>query len=159
MSDTRITPDQAASRMEILDLFARYCHAVDRYEFSLFEDVFTDDLVADYSEVRRPGDEPLIHGRQAFTDWLTESMAAIGPGMTHYMSNHLITLSGDEATVVSLNHVLNVGMGGVYHSKAVRTPQGWRIAEIRFEARYFANVHRRLNASMAELQLAGPSSV
>jgi hypothetical protein len=149
MSDTRITPEQAASRLEILDLFARYCHAVDRYEFSLFEDVFVDDLEADYSEVRRPGEEPIIHGRAAFAAWLEESMAKIGPGMTHYMTNHLITLDGDQATIVSHNHVLNVSMGGVYHSRAVRTDDGWRIASIRFEARYFAPVVARLNASIA----------
>jgi hypothetical protein len=148
MSDTRITPEEAASRLEILDLFARYCHAVDRYEFSLFEDVFTEDLVADYSEVRDPADEPIIVGRQAFADWLVSSMAKIGPGMTHYMTNHLITLDGDEARIVSHNHVLNVAMGGVYHSRAVRTDDGWRIAEIRFEVRYFAPVIERLNSSM-----------
>jgi hypothetical protein len=58
-------------------------------------------------------------------------------------------MDGDEATIVSHNHVLNVAMGGVYHSRAVRTPEGWRLAEIRFEARYFAPVVDRLNASMA----------
>jgi hypothetical protein len=149
VSDTRITPEEAASRLEILDLFARYCHAVDRYEFTLFEDVFTDDVVADYSEVRGADEEPIIVGRQAFADWLVQSMAAIGPGMTHYMTNHLITIDGDEARVLSHNHVLNVAMGGVYHSRAVRTPEGWRIAEIRFEARYFAPVVERLNRSLS----------
>jgi SnoaL-like domain len=149
VSNTRITPAEAASRLEILDLFARYCHAVDRYEFSLFEDVFTEDLVADYSEVRGADEEPIIHGRQAFSDWLSSSMAPIGPGMTHYMTNHLITFEGDEARVVSHNHVLNVAMGGVYHSRVVRTPDGWRIAEIRFEVRYFADVIARLNNSMS----------
>jgi len=155
VGDTRLSIEEAVSRVEILDLFARYCHAIDRYEFSLFADVFTDDVVADYSEVRDPADEPIIHGRRAFAAWLEESMAPIGAGMTHYMTNHLITVDGDEARVVSHNHVLNVGMGGVYHSRAVRTPEGWRIAEIRFEARYFAPVVDRLNAAMA----AGGTSV
>jgi SnoaL-like domain len=149
VTDTRISLEEAASRLEILDLFARYCHAIDRYEFSLFDDVFTADVIADYSDVRDPEDDPIIHGRSEFAAWLEASMASIGPGMTHYMTNHLITMDGDEATIVSHDHVLNVAMGGVYHSRAVRTPEGWRLAEIRFEARYFAPVVDRLNASMA----------
>jgi hypothetical protein len=149
VSNTRITPEEAASRLEILDLFARYCHAVDRYEFSSFDDVFTEDLLADYSGVRNPDEEPIIHGRESFREWLVSSMAPIGPGMTHYMTNHLVTFDGDEARVVSHNHVLNVGMGGVYHSRVVQTPDGWRIAEIRFEVRYFADVIERLNSSLS----------
>jgi hypothetical protein len=145
--------DEAVSRVEILDLFAKYCHAVDRYDFAIFEEVFTDDLVADYSEVRAPEDEPVLYGRAEFAAWLTDSMSLIGPGMTHFMANHLITVDGDEANVVSHNHVLNVSMGGVYHSHAVKTPQGWRIDRIRFEARYFGAVAEKLQSSLSRLGL------
>jgi hypothetical protein len=71
--------------------------------------------------------------------------------MTHFMGNHLITLDGDEARIVSHNHVLNVAMGGVYHSVARRTDLGWRITRIRFEARYFGPIADKLNASLVTL--------
>jgi hypothetical protein len=149
MSDTRLTPEQAASKLEIIDLFARYCHAVDSCEFSLFENLFTEDLVADYSTVRGDGEEPLIHGRSALVDWLTEAIRPIGRGMTHFMTNHLVTFDGDEADIISHNSVLNVAMGGVYYSHAVQSSVGWRLSRIRFEVRYFAEIADLLNGTLA----------
>jgi hypothetical protein len=151
---TSMSVDEAVSRVEIIDLFAKYCHAVDQCEFGVFDEIFTDDVVADYSEVRGPDDEPILHSRDAFAAWLRQSMAGIGPGMTHFMTNHLITVDGDQARIVSHNHVLNVGMGGVYHSHAIRTDDGWRIDQIRFEARYFATVADKLTASIATMSAA-----
>ena len=149
MHNTRMSVDDAVSRVEIVDLFTKYCHAVDRNEFSVFEDIFTDDVVADYSSVEGLDIEPVFYNRADFTAWITEALAPIGPGMTHFMSNHLITLDGDEARVVSLNQVLNVGQGGVYHSHAIKTESGWRIDNIRFEIRYFKMIADKLNVGLA----------
>jgi SnoaL-like domain len=149
VSDTRISLAEAAARMEILNLFARYCHAVDANDYRSFVDVFTEDVHADYSEVGAYAEGELIFdGRDNLVAWFNQSMAHIGPGLTHYMTNHLIEMDGDEATVTVHNHVLNVGMGGVYHCRAVPTPEGWRLSSLRFEARYFDDMVARLNQQM-----------
>src|SRR5438128_1696417 len=127
MSDTRIAPEDVASQLEILQLFARYCHIVDLADWPRFVDVFTDDVLADYSTVDvYTEDASVIRGLDNLIAWFEKSMAHIGPGLTHFMTNHLIELRGEDALVTVHNHVLNVGMGGVYHCRAVPTPQGWR---------------------------------
>src|SRR5207245_9876030 len=87
--------------------------------------------------------------------WVNRSKPHIGPGLTHFMTNHLIELRGEDALVTVHNHFLNVGMGGVYHCRAVPTPQGWRIAELRFEVRYFGDVIERLNGYMSAVDGRG----
>jgi SnoaL-like domain len=152
MTDTRISIEEAAARMEIVALFTRYCHAVDRTEWDLFNDVFTDDVIADYGSVSEYTEGVgTVHGRAELVSWFEASMAHIGPGLTHYMTNHLIEMDGDEAQVTVHNHVLNAGMGGVYHCRAVSTPDGWRLASLRFEARYFDDVLGRMNTRMGSV--------
>ena len=58
-------------------------------------------------------------------------------------------MEGNEARIISHNHVLNVAMGGVYHSHAIRGEYGWRIDRIRFEARYFAAIADKLNVTIS----------
>jgi hypothetical protein len=151
MSDTRIMTDEVASRLEILALFARYCHAVDTLDWTLFEDVFTADVVADYSTVGEyVEDDTVIAGLENLVAWFEKSMSPVGSGLTHFMTNHLINITGDEGTAVVHNHVLNVGMGGVYHTRVRRTDQGWRIYDLRFEVRYFEEVAQRMNGHMVD---------
>jgi SnoaL-like domain len=150
MSDTRISLAEAAARMEILALFARYCRAVDTNDYSLFTDVFTEEIEADYTSVGvYDNDRELVfHRRDDLVTWFNKTMAGIGEGLTHFMTNHLIEMDGDQATVTVYNHVLNVAMGGVYHCRAVSTPEGWRLSSLRFEVRYFADMIARLNHEM-----------
>ena len=141
MTDTRIPAEQVGARMEIMALIARYCHAVDRCDWSMFEDVFTEDVVADYSSVEQyTGGVAKLDGRANLVEWFEKSMKHIGPGLTHYMTNCLIDMHGGEATVMVHNHVLNASMGAVYNCRAIDTPEGWRIAELNFEVRYFDDV-------------------
>jgi hypothetical protein len=149
-----------ADRLDILDLFARYCHAVDRCDWGMLRSVFSDDVRADYSSVAEYTTEgvPVINGVEEFIKFLSVSMAPIGPGLTHFMSNHLIKMNGDTATAVVHNHVLNLPQGGVYHTHARRTPQGWRIDKLVFENRLFEDVSKRISARMREMgQVVGES--
>ncbi len=126
-------------RMDILQLFAKYCHIVDDCTFEKLPEVFAKDAHLDYSSLGESvaGKSTTMHSVQEFVEFLTNSMQYMGPGLTHFMANHLIEVNGDEATVVSHNHVLNVPQGGYYKSHARRTEQGWRIDHFVFENRLY----------------------
>jgi hypothetical protein len=74
-------------------------------------------------------------------------MQFMGPGLTHFMANHLIDVTGDEAHIVSHNHVLNFPQGGRYTSHARRTPVGWRIDHFIFENRLYHAMAEKMGYS------------
>jgi hypothetical protein len=137
-------------RLDILDLFARYAHAVDLCDWEMLREVFSDDVEANYTTVAQytQNHAPILHGIDDIIHYFNTVMPHIGPGLTHFMTNHLIKLDGDEANITSHNHVLNLAQGGVYHTHAKRTPKGWRLDRLRFEVRYFDQVAERMNAHM-----------
>jgi hypothetical protein len=137
-------------RLDILDLFARYAHAVDLCDWEMLREVFSDDVEANYTTVAQytQNHTPILHGIEDIIHYFNTVMPHIGPGLTHFMTNHLIRLDGDEANITSHNHVLNLAQGGVYHTHAKRTPKGWRLDRLRFEVRYFDRVAERMNAHM-----------
>jgi len=144
------------ARMAILQLFAKYCHIVDDCEFEKLAEVFTEDAQIDYTSL---GDEVAGHstrmiGAAAFTAFLTSSMARMGPGLTHFMTNHLITVRGDEADIVTHNHVLNLPVGGYYRSHARRTDAGWRLDRFKFEWRDYHAMGRKMGFDLGVLTLA-----
>jgi hypothetical protein len=133
-------------RMEILQLFAKYCHIIDDCEFEKLTDVFTADALLDYSSLGEfvQGQHTTMHGVREFIAFLTNSMRDMGPGLTHFMANHLIDVRGDEANIVSHNHVLNLPQGGHYRSHARRTPQGWRIDHFVFQNRLYHDMAKKM---------------
>ena len=133
-------------RLDILQLFAKYCHIVDDCTFEKLPEVFTDDALLDYSSLGEfvQGKRTTMHGVREFIDFLTTTMEAMGPGLTHFMTNHLIDLRGDEADIVSHNHVLNIPQGGRYESHARRTPTGWRIDRFTFQNRLYHDMAKKM---------------
>lgn len=133
-------------RMDILQLFAKYCHIVDDCTFEMLPEVFSEDAVLDYTSLGEyvQGRRTLMQGVREFMDFLTATMQGMGPGLTHFMTNHLIDVDGDEANIVSHNHVLNLPQGGRYSSHARRTPEGWRIDRFTFENRLYQDMARKM---------------
>ena len=133
-------------RLDILQLFAKYCHIVDDCTFEKLPEVFSDDALLDYSSLGEfvQGKRTTMHGVQEFIAFLTTTMEGMGPGLTHFMTNHLIDLRGDEADIVSHNHVLNVPQGGRYESHARRTPEGWRIDRFTFQNRLYHDMAKKM---------------
>jgi hypothetical protein len=133
-------------RMDILQLFAKYCHIIDDCTFEKLPEVFTEDAVLDYSSLGDTvrGRRTRMHGVGEFMEFLTDTMAEMGPGLTHFMTNHLITVRDDEADIVSHNHVLNIPQGGHYTSHARRTPEGWRIDRFTFQNRLFQDMAAKM---------------
>jgi len=132
--------------MDILQLFAKYCHIVDDCTFEMLPQVFAEDAVFDYSSLGETvqGLRTRMEGVREFMDFLSTTMAQMGPGLTHFMTNHLITVHGDEADIVSHNHVLNIPQGAQYTSHARRTTEGWRIDRFTFRNRQFQEMAAKM---------------
>ena len=133
-------------RMDILQLFAKYCHIVDDCTFEKLPEVFAEDAVFDYTSLGDTvqGRRTRMEGVREFMDFLTTTMAGMGPGLTHFMTNHLITVRGDEADIVSHNHVLNIPQGAQYTSHARRMADGWRLDRFIFRNRQFQDMAAKM---------------
>jgi hypothetical protein len=121
-------------RAEISDVQLRYATGLDTRNWELFRTCFTDEFDADFTSVF--GGTPR---RVTAERWAQSARKTLsGLAATHHMiTNHVITVNGDEATCVAYvqaQHYLpnDQGdsmqtMGGYYTNRFVRTPQGWKI--------------------------------
>jgi SnoaL-like protein len=114
-------------REELIDLTIRYATAIDTRQYPLLSTVFTADADVDYGEV----------GHWTGSAEITEFMEAAHVGATHTMhrmSNQVIEIAGDKATLRTYVDALILFEGGganpvgYYDDRAVRTSNGWRIA-------------------------------
>lgn len=133
-----------SDRMEIQDLLARYCEAIDTRNFEALDDLFTTDAVIDYTEAG--GEKGNLAEIKAFL------VKALGKftGMQHMIGLPLITLNGDKASVKTAlynpmvmehggkPHTFFVGMW--YSDEMIRTKLGWRISKRSEKACYFSGM-------------------
>ena len=116
---------------EIVDLVHRYSYLVDHKEHAAIPELFTEDCIVDYG----PGVAPPVRGRAAL-----RAMFGRGAGFvatSHHNANVLVTFEGDDRAVVITSlyawHLTPQGgtprIWGCYHDVAVRTEDGWRLAE------------------------------
>ena len=143
-----LTAEQMSDRLEIQDLFTRYCFAIDDRDWEALDDLFTPDAKIDYTATG--GSAGSVSEMKQWLD------GALGPCA---MSQHMValpnlTFSGDTATsrMILFNPMMmEDGEGkqstffcGVwYHDKLVRTADGWRIAE---RSQKLAYMHATENA-------------
>jgi hypothetical protein len=117
---------------------ARYCKAVDQLAEDPvsagreFRAVFLPDVVGDY------GYEPL-HGVEALSDFLCNAIASNSEWRLHMLHSPLVEVDGDRATGDWTVMVYLKRPGGAvdmllgrYSDELRRTPDGWRLASIRF---------------------------
>ncbi|MEY4948999.1 MAG: hypothetical protein RL698_1210 [Pseudomonadota bacterium] len=122
-----------ADRLEIADLLARYCRAIDTLDWDLLDRVFIDDASIDYSSSGgTTGRYPEVR------TWLAGVLPAFAMRQ-HLVTNLEVELDGDRATsrcclynpmgrARSDGPVQLFFVGGTYEDELVRTPSGWRIA-------------------------------
>jgi hypothetical protein len=143
---TTIQPDEAAvlpqklqelaDRLEISELIATYGQIADQKRFEDSRSCCTEGVLADFGFGRAHGVDTLIgYGRQAL---------GVFERTQHFISNVLIELAGDSATVtanvlaVHIPHAddpkTHFDLGGLYQFSTVRTAAGWRISRVRFDA-------------------------
>jgi 3-phenylpropionate/cinnamic acid dioxygenase small subunit len=125
-----------ADRQDVVDTIVRYASALDAKDWAAARSCFTDEIEADYADLRGSGPERLA--AQAFVDLRRRALEGL---KTHHMStNHLVTLDGDRASCVSamLIHRLDPRRRSDntfdtlahYTHDLVRTARGWRIARV-----------------------------
>lgn len=80
---------EAADRMEIVDLVARYCRGIDRRDFELVRSLYWDDATDDHGAYYcGPPD--------GYVDWLPGAMEGLDCTI-HAIHNSLIVIDGDYA--------------------------------------------------------------
>lgn len=135
MEDTSI--QVLRDRMEIIDVVIRFASALDMKDWKLCLSCFTDEIEADYSDLRG---EPakLIKS----TDFVKLREIALSSLITEHLStNHTITVEGDEATCISHMTIYrflpsvevreHFDTHCYYTHTLARTPQGWKIKKIK----------------------------
>ena len=135
---------EISDRLEIQDLMARYCHAIDRRDFAALDDMFTPDAIIDYTEMG--GARGALPNIKLY---LQRALAQFR-GSQHLVASLLVKITGDTATCSSICHnPMIVAVEGRdwpffcglwYHDRLARTSTGWRIAERVQQKSYFFNV-------------------
>jgi hypothetical protein len=132
---------ELSDRLEIQDLMAAYCYAIDRKNWDELDEVFTADAVIDYSEMvgfrgnLRETKEFLVQGLNTLVAY------------QHSISTSQVRIEGDTAHGRTLCfNPMTVDLGGGkqqtmfvglwYRDIFVRTAKGWRIKE-RYEEKCF----------------------
>ncbi|MEO5840205.1 MAG: nuclear transport factor 2 family protein [Acidimicrobiales bacterium] len=147
---------EAIDRLDIIELLARYHHAVDAKDWSNLQALFTDRAVAEYRGLDTTKDlfglDRRIEGRDAIVQWIEVGQAPFqyGGAPTHFMTNHVIEQL-DEGTARTRSAFFDLDMvtgllfgSGYYTVKHARTPEGWRIASLLLEQRLADNALQRI---------------
>ncbi len=121
-------------RAAISDVQLRYATGVDTRDWALYRSCFTDEVEIDFTSAF--GGDP----RRVKADRWVEAVRRTISGLKatqHMITNHVITIDGDEATCVAYvqarHHLPNDAGGsdqtmfGYYTNRFVRKPDGWKI--------------------------------
>lgn len=139
-----LSAQEMSDRLEIQDLLAAYCEAIDSRDWGALDDVFTDDAIIDYTAAG--GAKGNLIETKAYLKRALEQFT----GMQHMLGLPVIKIDGDTATsrTIAFNpmvvdregqpHTFFLGMW--YRDELTRTGAGWRITHRREEVSYFHNV-------------------
>jgi len=130
-----VDPHQISDRLDIQDVLIRYTRAIDTGDWDRLDTVFTPDAQIDYTQ-----SGGVSGGYAEVKGWLAENLA-IFPRRMHTLGQVEIAYDGDGARVAAYFHnpmvlpsgdggELLVEVGGIYHHRMVRSPDGWRSREL-----------------------------
>ncbi|MFU8814726.1 MAG: nuclear transport factor 2 family protein [Pseudomonadales bacterium] len=125
-------------RVAIVDVLSRYAAGLDARDWPLWRGVFLDEVVFDLSSW---SGQP---ARSLQSDRVVRAQARIFAELAatqHFITNHRVTLEGDAARCVAhmrAEHWIGCAeqsggrytMFGYYDDRLVRTPDGWKIAQM-----------------------------
>ena len=122
-------------RLAISDVQLRYATGADTRDWVLYRSCFTDEIDTDFTSVF--GGQPRRGNADRFVEAARRFLTGL-KGTQHMITNHEITIEGDEATCVAYvqarHHLPNETgdadqtMFGYYTNRFVRTPDGWKIS-------------------------------
>jgi len=139
-----LSQQEMSDRLEIQDLLAVYCEAIDGRDWDALDDIFTANAIIDYTEAG--GAKGNLTETKAY---LAKALKPFS-GMQHMLGLPVIKIEGDtaKARTTTFNpmvieqdgkpHIFFVGLW--YCDELIRTEQGWRIASRREEVSYFHNL-------------------
>lgn len=121
-------------RARISDTVLNYATGVDRRDWALYGSIFADEVEFDFQTWS--GEPPRIWTRD---EWLASVRATLAPfdATSHTLTNHVITLDGDEATLVAHMVALHYfegevqELGGFYTHRLRRKGDAWEIFRCR----------------------------
>jgi hypothetical protein len=127
-------------RTQITEVLYRYATGVDSKDWELFRTCFTDPVNADFTSTGVPAPRTF-----PLDTWVRVVQKTLAPFRVteHYNSNVTIKVNGDEATAVVYLKARHLpaddpegrkfwDVGGYYTDRLVRTPDGWKIATVKF---------------------------
>lgn len=139
---------------QILELSSRYAWGMDTLDKELLSTVFSSDAHAHYKIVN---DSPIqldkkIQGLDAIFEFLQSSFSnrkgfELLPW--HFVSSHIVEIDGDNASLRFYMHNRPGTAGGVYYMQVARTPQGWRVKDLRLDEQQMWNVGAYVNDKAA----------
>lgn len=114
---------------QIIDLTISYTWAIDSKNWAALDQVFVEDATAEMPH--------RLVGRRQIVERIERTLSSLA-ATQHIVTNHQVTVSGDEATCrcyLQAQHVRKIDgrrqnylVGGGYNDSLVRTEDGWRIA-------------------------------
>lgn len=125
-------------RNDIIDTINNYAFGVDLRDWDLYRSIFADEFEADLTSLGAP--EPQL---VKVDDWVARVRDGLSgyKGTQHIMSNHRVTVEGDEARTAvyfQATHYLpndqgdnHWTIGGYYEHTLMRTAQGWKIRKLK----------------------------
>ncbi len=121
-------------KLEIQEMMARYGRCVDTADWDGLRALFTDDAHMEHGVVTPPldgGDTLIVVAQQ---------LSALMENAQHYVTNVEVTVDGDRANALAFVYAMHdvvldgerqlVPAGGRYENTFVRTPAGWKIAQV-----------------------------
>lgn len=129
-----------SDRLEISDLYARYCHIIDRGDAAGFARVYVSDGALIRESPADDGQENLEFRGSAKLEAMMRDSYALNQGRRkHWISGLVVDSSGDDQAlgrcylmVFDVSGVAPVPLtSGRYEDILVKTPDGWRFRERR----------------------------
>lgn len=139
-----LSVQEMSDRLEIQDLLASYCDAIDSRNWDALDEIFTSDAIIDYTAAG--GARGNLSDTKAYLERALKQFS----GMQHMLGLPVIKITGDRATsrTIAFNPMVVERDGqphtfflGIWYSDELNlTEAGWRIVHRREEVSYFHNV-------------------